>query len=172
MEHNVEDEYDVSICQLQTLFMYWCHVCCLKFRRDNLVVDGWQMVSLVSVHGKGSLFNMYSLLHFSLVPVGFTGYYFGVLHEHWVSCGPAMVSYSFWFIQVCVFFESLAEFSLGFTYVCVAVVDVTRDVIDDSTLVFFRCFVFRVYYHWAEGVRRFVVQVCVMWLINPAKRFR
>ena len=38
------------------------------------------------------------------------------------------------------FFESLAEWSLGFTYVCVAAVDVTRDVIDASTLVFFRCF--------------------------------
>ena len=45
------------------------------------------------------------------------------------------------------FFESLAECSLGFTYVCVAAVDVTRDVIDGSTLVFFGCFVFRVYYH-------------------------
>ena len=32
-----------------------------------------------------------------------------------------------WFVQVCVFFESLAECSLGFTYVCVAAVDVTRD---------------------------------------------
>ena len=39
--------------------------------------------------------------------------------------------------QVCVFFESLAEHSLGFTYVCVAGVDVTRDVVDGSTLVFF-----------------------------------
>ena len=27
--------------------------------RDNLVVDGRQMVSLVSVHGRGSLFNIY-----------------------------------------------------------------------------------------------------------------
>ena len=34
------------------------------------------------------------------------------------------------------FFESLAEWSLGFTYVCVAAVDVTRD-IDDSILVFY-----------------------------------
>ena len=32
------------------------------------------------------------------------------------------------------FFESLAECSLGFTYVCVADVDVTRDVLDGSTL--------------------------------------
>ena len=37
------------------------------------------------------------------------------------------------------FFESLAECSLGFTYVCVAAVDVTRDVIDGSILVFFNC---------------------------------
>ena len=37
-----------------------------------LQVDGRQMVSLVSVHGKGSLFNIYSLLNFPLVPVGFT----------------------------------------------------------------------------------------------------
>ena len=57
------------------------------------------------------------------------------------------------------FFESLAECSLGFTYVCVAAVDVTRDVIDGSTLMFFRCFVFRVYYHRAEGVRRLVVHI-------------
>ena len=92
-----------------------------------MVVDGRQMVSLVSVHGRGSLFDIYiySLLHFSLVPVGFTGQYFSVLHGHRVFCGPEMISYSCWFIQVCMFFESLAEFSLGFTYVSVAGVDVT-----------------------------------------------
>ena len=44
-------------------------------------------------------------------------------------------------------------------YVCV---DVTRDVIDGSSSVFFRCFVFRVYYHRAEGVHRLVVYVYVM----------
>ena len=120
------------------------------------------MVSLISVHGRGSLSDVYGLLHFSLVSVGFTGQYFCVLHGHGVSCGPEMISYSCWFIQVCVFFESLAEWSLSFTYVCVAAVDVTRDVIDGSTLVFFRCFVFRVYYHRAEGVRRLVVHVYVM----------
>ena len=43
------------------------------------------------------------------------------------------------------FFESLADCSLGLTYVCVAAVDVTRDLIDGSTLVFFGCFVFMVY---------------------------
>ena len=41
-----------------------------------------------------------------------------------MSCGPAMISYSCWFVQVCVFFESLAECSLGFTYRCVAAVGV------------------------------------------------
>ena len=60
------------------------------------------------------------------------------------------------------FFESLAECSLGFTYGCVAAVDVMRDVIDGSTLVFFRCFVCKVYYHRAEGVRRLVVHVYIM----------
>ena len=59
--------------------MYWCHVCCLRFQWDNLVIDGRQMVSLVSVHGRDSLFDIYSLLHVSLVPVGFTGQYFSVL---------------------------------------------------------------------------------------------
>ena len=78
------------------------------------------------------------------------------------SCDPVVVSYCYWFIQVCVFFTSLAEWSLGFTYVCVAAVDVTRGVVDGSTLVFFRCFVFRVYYHRAEGVRRFMVHVYVV----------
>ena len=60
------------------------------------------------------------------------------------------------------FFESLAEGALGYTYLCVAAVNVTRDVIDGSTLVFFRCVVFRVYYHRPEGVRRLVVHVYVM----------
>ena len=60
------------------------------------------------------------------------------------------------------FFESLAECSHGFTNVCVAAVDVTRDVIDGSTLVFFWCSVFRVYYHRAESVRRLVVHVYVV----------
>ena len=36
------------------------------------------------------------------------------------------------------FFESLVEWSLGFTYACVAAVDVTRDVIDGSTLLLFQ----------------------------------
>ena len=40
------------------------------------------MVSLVSVYGRGSLFDVYSLLHFSLVPVGFTGQHFNVLLGH------------------------------------------------------------------------------------------
>ena len=31
LELNVEDEYDVSIRQLRSLFTYWCHVCCLFF---------------------------------------------------------------------------------------------------------------------------------------------
>ena len=44
-------------------------------------------------------------------------------------------------------------------YVCVVAVDVTRDVIDGSTSVFFRCFVFKVYYHRAEGVRWLVVYI-------------
>ena len=82
MELKVEDEYDVSIRQLRTLFTYWCHVCCLRFWRDDLIVDGRQMVSLISVHGRGSLSDVYGLLHFSLVPVGFTGQYFSVLHGH------------------------------------------------------------------------------------------
>ena len=72
-------EYDVLVRKLRTLFTYWCHVCCLRFRRDNLVVDGRQMVSLISVHGRGSLSDVYGLLHFSLVPVGYTGQYFCVL---------------------------------------------------------------------------------------------
>ena len=35
-----------------------------------------------SAHGRGSLFGIYGLLHFSPVPVGFTGQYFCVLHGH------------------------------------------------------------------------------------------
>ena len=27
-------EYDVSVRQLRTLFTYWCHVCCLRFRQN------------------------------------------------------------------------------------------------------------------------------------------
>ena len=49
-----------------------CYVCCLRFRRDDLIVDGRQMVSLIYIHGRGSLSDVYSVLHFSLVPVGFT----------------------------------------------------------------------------------------------------
>ena len=65
------------------------------------------------------------------------------------------------------FFESLTECYLVFTYVCVTADDVTRDFIDGSTLVCFRYFVFRVYYHLVEGVRRLVVQTYVMCLIYP-----
>ena len=130
MEHTFVDEYDVLTWQLQALFTYWCHVDWLRFCQDILVVYGRQMVSLVSVHGRGSLFDIYiyiyiySLLHSSLVTVRFTGQYVSVLHGHLVFCGPTMICYSCWFIQVCVFFESLVEWSLGSTNVCVAAVDV------------------------------------------------
>ena len=63
------NEYNVSTRHLRALITYWCHVCCLRFRRDNLIVDGRQMVSLISVDGRGSLSDVYGLLHFSLVPV-------------------------------------------------------------------------------------------------------
>ena len=66
-----------------------------------------------------------------------------------------------WFIHVCMFLESLAECYLGFTNVCVAAVNVPCDVINGSTLVFFWCSVFRVYYHRAEGVCRLVVCICI-----------
>ena len=60
------------VCSLVT---HWCRVCLLRFLRDDLVVYGGQEVSLVSVPGRGSLFDTYDLLHCSLVQVGFTGQY-------------------------------------------------------------------------------------------------
>ena len=36
--------------------------CCLRFRRDNLIVDGRQMVSMISIHGRGPLSDVYALL--------------------------------------------------------------------------------------------------------------
>ena len=51
---------------------------------------------------------------------------------------------------------------LSVLYVYMAAFDVTRDVIDGSTSVFVRCFVFRVYYHRAEGVHQLVVYVYVI----------
>ena len=54
----------------------------IRQRRDNLIVDGRQVVSLISVHGRSSLSDVYGLIHFSLVPVGFMGPYFSVLHRH------------------------------------------------------------------------------------------
>ena len=65
----------VSTCHLQVLVTHWRHVCLLRFRRDDLVVCGGQVVSLVFVHGRGSPFDTYSLLNFSLVQVGFTRQY-------------------------------------------------------------------------------------------------
>ena len=41
----------------------------------NLIVDGRQVVSLISVHGRGSLSDAYGLIHSSLVQVGFTVQY-------------------------------------------------------------------------------------------------
>ena len=35
-----------------------------RFRQDNLVVDGGQVVPLVFVHGRGSPFDIDGLLHF------------------------------------------------------------------------------------------------------------
>ena len=75
------DEYDV-------LTRWPCSRTGVRFWQDNLVVDGRQMVSLISVHGRGSLFEVYGLLHFSHVPVGFTDQCFSVLRGHWVSMSP------------------------------------------------------------------------------------
>ena len=46
-----------------------------------------------------------------------------------------MISYSCWYVQVCVFFEPLAEWSLSFNNVRMAAVIVTRDVVDGSRCV-------------------------------------
>ena len=45
------------------------HVIWLRFRADGLAVDSRQVVSLFCVHGRGSLFNVNSLIHFSVMPV-------------------------------------------------------------------------------------------------------
>ena len=72
--------------------------------------------------------------------------------------GPTMASYSYSFYRcVCVFFETLS-----FANVCVTAVVVTRGVVNGSTLVFFRRFVFRVYYHRTDVVSRLVVHVHVV----------
>ena len=69
LEHRFVDEYDVSTHQLLALFTYWCHVCWLRFRRDKMVVDGRQMVSLVSVWciWPPSLFSCASWIHGSVL---------------------------------------------------------------------------------------------------------
>ena len=60
------------------------------------------------------------------------------------------------------FFEPLAECSLGLTNVCVAAVIGAHYVVDGSTLVFFWCSIFTVYYHQMEGVHWLVVHVYVV----------
>ena len=52
--------------------------------------------------------------------------------------------------------------SLSLTNTCATVVVVTRRVVGGSTLVFLRCFVFRMYYHRAESVSRLIVDVNVV----------
>ena len=54
---------DISARQLWALFTYWCHISWLRFWQDNLVIDGGQMVSLVSVHGRGFLFHIYICMY-------------------------------------------------------------------------------------------------------------
>ena len=104
-----------------------------------MVVYGGQVVTLVSFNGRSSLFDIYDLLRFRLVPVGFSDQYFGhsypwTLSVLWPGNGLLLL----WLIQVCVLFEPLAEWSLCFTNVCMAAVVVTCDVVDGSTLVSFR----------------------------------
>ena len=93
--------YDVLTHKLWVLVTCWCHLWWLRVRWDDLAVDDRQMVSLVSVHDRSSLSDVNGLIHIPLVPICFLGQYFGVIHGHWVSCGPAMVSYSCWLVLVC-----------------------------------------------------------------------
>ena len=56
------------------------------------------------------------------------------------------------------FFESLAEWSVCFTNVCVAAVIVICDVVDRLALVFFSSNVL-VHYHRMEGVGQYTVHI-------------
>ena len=62
------EAFGVLTHQLCVLVTYWCHMRQLRFWRDNLAVDGRQMASLVAVHSRGSLFDVYGLLHCLLAP--------------------------------------------------------------------------------------------------------
>ena len=50
-----------------------------------MIIDGRQVASLISVHDRGSLSDVYGLIHLSLVPVGFTGQYFCERYFHYRS---------------------------------------------------------------------------------------
>ena len=118
----IMNQYDT--CQLvQKWFLIWW----VMFLRDNLVVDGRQMVSLVSVHGR-ALCLIYMSFIFLLCQLDFR----------------VSISVFFMDTECPVAWQwsptpvglSRFVFSLSFTNVCVAAVFVTRDVVDGYTLVF------------------------------------
>ena len=97
-----------------------------------MVVDGEQVISLVSVHGRSSLSVTATFLcqldsHDSTLE--FSTDTECPVTRQW--------SHSVVGCQVCVFFEPLADWSLSFTIVCVTAVLVTCDVVHRSTWCFF-----------------------------------
>ena len=69
------NDCDVSICLQQILITQWSEwVIRLRWwwSRNDLTIDGWQLVALVSVYGRGSLLDVDGLLHLAFHSVLFS----------------------------------------------------------------------------------------------------
>ena len=62
--------------------------------RNDLTIDGWQLVALVAVQGRGSLLDMGGLLHLALHPVLFSQIIHGDTVTGGVTWSPTPVGLS------------------------------------------------------------------------------
>ena len=112
-----------------------------------MTIDGWQLVALVSVHRRGSLLDVDSLLHLAFQPVLLSVYDSQIIHGDTVTGGITVVSYPSRFIKLTMLLESNAEGSLRLPNVDVEGVVVTRDVVDGAAQFLLGSFVPGVYEH-------------------------
>ena len=91
------------------ILVAWCFPLRELLRKQELVVDRGQLLSLFTVHWGGIFHYVHGFLHFSFGPLWLSGKHFGVVKWNRVSGGIAVVTNTGWYGQVGVFLEAFSK---------------------------------------------------------------